>query len=369
MIPMGVYMKLHDNIIVGGIDIKQFKKCLSVLIAVLVIFGAMAPVQAANGNDCTLYAYSCDVSTQEEYAASVVSQFIYSHGYEGEVSNLELGKGIIINDEEEIEKVLFPIWEDNTIVATFLVSFDGDACYGSFSEIYAQQLNALQNVATVNSPLVLVVQNDTIYAVISTKWYDLNGGMGEYVIGEEYGVLGLQPINARNAVVYDEYIQPRIPTAYAKTFTIYQTQSTYYCYAYALGNMLMNMGYTSYTPANIISYMNSATGATQPQMASYLESKGLSCTYSRSGYLSFSAVQNILYNGNGYIYMNASNNDANTAHIFVLIGYANTGSEQLYTIWNPWYTYKQTISASTRYIPTESTKSYTWDNGYLYNIR
>ena len=107
-------------------------------------------------------------------------------------------------------------------------------------------------------------------------------------------------------------------------------------------------------------------------MKNYLSSKNLNCTYSEDGYLQFDSVKNIIWNYK-YMYIAGrrynSSGEVVSAHAFVLHGYIYDGVSKMYSVWNPWYNYKQTIDANTRVITTEDTRTYTWNRGYIYAIR
>ena len=296
----------------GGNMKKIFELILTTLLMMLIL-----PIGTLAENDNSLYAYTEVDSVIEDYAKDKIGVFMDSH-YEGnDASNYRLGQGIKIYSNFDDEKMLFPIWDGSTV---------------------------------------------------NNKWFDLNLPSGTYIERQTYIPATCLIKNVAETLEISLYIKPRIPASYSRGFTIYERQTGKYCYSYALGNILMNMGYSSYTPANIQSYTGCAESANKVTLANYLKSKGLNCNYSSSGYLSFSDVSNIIYN-KGYIYMSAKSNSKKESHAFVIYGYVNDGTNQLYNFWNPWYSYKQTMNASTRLINTSSGQTFTWNNGYIYNIR
>lgn len=344
---------------------KIFKLILTTLLMMLIL-----PIGTLAENDNSLYAYTEVDSVIEEYAKDKVGVFMDSH-YEGnDVSNYRLGQGIKIYSNFDDEKMLFPIWDGSNVIATFLVGKDGGEIYAVYSEAYIGQLNYLLNETSEASPLSIMANEEGIYGTVNNKWFDLNLPSGTYIERQTYIPASYLIKNVAETLEISLYIKPRIPTSYSRTFNIYQAQGTsgLYCYSYALGNILMNMGYSSYTPANIQSYTGCAQSASKTTLANYLKSKGLKCNYSNSGYLSFSDVTNIIYN-KGYIYMSAKSNSRDVSHAFVIYGDVNDGTNKLYNFWNPWYSYKQTMNASNRVISTHSSETFTWNNGYIYNIR
>lgn len=347
------------------------KRILCLVLALAMCVGLTVPAFAVN-ESTSLYACSYDISGQEEYAAAKLSSFIRAYGHSVDTSAFTLGQGILIDDPDDLEKVLFPVWNAGNIVATLLVITVEDGVYqGSYSEIYAEQLNALKNIPTESSPLFLTVSDGHFYAVISDQWYDLNGVAGEYITQGPVPESGLDVVDAAESLPYTVYPQTRIPSAHSKPFKqIYQQPDTEgYCYAYALATILLNMGYTEYVPSDIKNYIGT-TGASEEQLAGYLASKGLSCTYkNEDAYLPYDLVQRAIYSGSSCIYMGTMRTTGKGAHAFVLIGYADDGLNKTYRVWNPWYQYTQAIDAETRIIPTEDSRTYIWNNGYLYNIR
>ena len=345
------------------------KKMLKAIITIIVV-GLLFPINAFAEDDKSLYAYTNYDVEIENYAKEKVTTYMNSHYDNRNVNNLELGEGIKIFTTNNENKILYPIWENDTIVATFIVGKESEQFYAVYSEAYIDQLNFLSTISSISSPIYIVANENGIFGVIDDKWYNLNENIGNYEYEEEYFLNDKLLINSFEKVEVIPYIQTRIPTSYSKSFTIYQSQgSGSYCYSYALGNILMNMGYSSYTPANIQAYMNYSSGASKSDLSNYLNSKGLTCNYGEYGYLSFNDVMTLIYNSNSYIYIGARSNNRNVSHAFVIYGYFNNGSTQLYNFWNPWYNYKQTMSAGNRIIETGSSETFTWNNGYLYNIR
>lgn len=350
-------------------------KCLRTVAFTMVLtmlFMIAVPVNAYANGMTHLYAYTYDTNGHEEYASTRVASFMNTYGHNS--ADLVLGKGIRIDSQDTLERVLFPIWESDKIVAALLVSLDDDGTYyGSYSELYAKQLDALKSIATNNNPLALVAADDGFYAVVSDQWYDLDGEVGEYFVrGYPQNELN-EVIDTREPLPHVEAPQTRASTTYVLPFTIYHVApgNAGKCYAYALGNILMNMGY-NYTPFDILAYTGQAQGVRTSVLANYLSSKGLSCTYKEPGYLESSKVGEILRKKQ-YIYLSAKNiTDQEGAHALVLFGYADDGLMRTYNIWNPWSNYTQVMDADTRKIELEVNhkfKTFLWNNGYLYDIK
>ena len=322
----------------------------------------------ANDNN-DLFAFTIVNSDVDNYAKEKVAVYMTSHYNGNNIEDYKLGKGIVINYQNNQNKFLFPIWLGNYIVATFIVDYDSNEFVAVYSEAYIEQLNYLTNVTTETSPMYIVADFDGVYGVVNNKWYNLNSNIGTYEVKETYYLENMTLVNSYEKLDIDTYIQTRIPASYSKNFSIYYRQLNDYCYSYALGNLLRNMGYQNYTPENIQQYMNYSAGASKTDLANYLSSKGLNCDYSNTGYLSFTDVKNIIYHNNSYIYIGAKSNSRSASHAFVIYGYFDDGYDRLYNFWNPWYSYTQTMNSGTRIIETTTTETFTWNNGYLYNIR
>lgn len=288
-------------------------------------------------------------------------------------SNLTLGKGIKIVDPVDVEKFLYPIWDGNAIVATLTVAkADEDTYTGKYSTAYAEQLNAIVGLTTKSSPLSVVVKDEEIYGVIGNKWFDLNGTPGSCSIEEDYILEESSVINARETINYQVLPQPRIPTTFYLPFVItsayIQPPNMAYCYSFAMGNILYNMGYRDITPSKLQEYVQ-AEGATEYQVVGFLSANGFTCQYSESGYLPFYESASMIYNNGSYIYADVTNMTSGKAHAYVIAGYSDDGYSQLYLAWNPSEEHTSMVNADSRLFITDSSRTYYWDNGFICNIR
>jgi hypothetical protein len=341
---------------------------LCIVSVVLICITPFQPVLASTS--ASLFAYSKDIKKQTMYVEENVSKYMSAHYNSGDITTYQVGNGISINDPNDIEKVLFPVWNNDLIVATFIVIDNGNGYSGIYSEAYANQLEYLVGKTSRENALFLVATGETLYATINDQWYDLNAEIGTVSTNPPFVGASHSSIDASVKLDINPYYQTRIATSYQKNFTIYYPQGNgNYCYSYALGNILLNMGYSSYTPADIQSYMNYSLGASQIDMHNYLASKGLTCTYSTSGFMSFDDVASTIYYNDSYIYISAQQyNTWSAYHALVIFGYFSNGTNELYNIWNPWFSNTQTMDASTRLIMVGDTTTFIWNNGYLYNI-
>lgn len=347
---------------------KTFKLCL-VLCCLVVLF----PIKSINASErIGLYVNTKINENSDVYVENNISSFIMAHGYDYTyANNLEVGKGIYIDDPNDVEKYVYPIWNDDTIVATFLV-YNLEGVYsGSYSTMYANQLNELYHLTNQTTPLSIAVRDEDIFGIISNNWYNLNEDLCISKTENYVNNLNLEVLNAYEKIDYVEKIQSRASTSNISPFTIYQKQPSgeAKCYSYALGNMLMNRGYSSYTPANIQSYMKNIDAALISQLVNYCNSKNLTFSYSLRGYASVNNVK-MYIDAYDYIlvYAEKYGDSSTTRHVFVIIGYTYDGVNTFYRFWNPWYSDFQTMDSSTRIMPTKTSTSYYWNNGYIYNV-
>lgn len=343
------------------------KRIIKILSAIMMFFAVISPRISAN--DSSLYAVATQEEGFTEFAESYGTSYIAGY-YGGNIdfNQIDIGRGITIDDPKDYDKVLFPVFRNNDIIGSLIVIDYKGQFTATYSELYADRLEQLQPLTSLETPLRIVVNNDDIFAVIDDKSYNLNNSSSIDAALPSHLSDG-RALKVNDYLRYDEPVLTRIPTSYAKSWTVYDPQGTdYYCYSYALGNILLNMGY-DYTPKDIQDFMEGAKEASKSDMNDFLESVGLSCTFKNRGYLAFESVMNIIYHNDSYIYIGAGNTaDETSSHAFVIYGYSSNGSRNLYRVWNPWYDYTQSFDADTRIITTASSTTFEWDNGYLYNI-
>lgn len=235
------------------------KKLFKILVAVAFVICLM-PIEilAQENSSSSLYAYSNKDERFEIYAKENVDIFMTAHYTNARPDDIELGKGITIFSQREDNKMLFPMWKGDDVVATFVVGEENEEYFSVYSEAYIEQLNYLFKNVKDSNPFYLFSNDNGIYAIINDRWYDLNKNGGNYFISfiTTIDKEDIPIINAKEKLVFNSYIQTRIPTSYSKSFSIYYRQTGAHCYSYALGNILANMGYTSYTPEDIQEYMN-----------------------------------------------------------------------------------------------------------------
>lgn len=360
----------------------SIKKSISIIVAVM-LFVVSIPITAYADTPITLYAYSSSDSGAEQYAGSMLCSFARAHGYSGSFSDITLGKGISIYNPDDLDKTLFPIWKDGEIVYTLLVLDTGDYYTGSFSESYAEQLGALKNVANQQAPLSLVA-DDGFYAVVGSKWYDLNGEAGSYAVKAASGQAAYSSVvNACDAVSYVVTPQPRIPTSYRKSFNVFdhQKENELTCYAYCMATILTNMSGGTYANFKVCydeikNHVGNAWN-TFEKTAEYLSSKQYTYVYRNYQYMTFNEAKYELYNHDSYICIAVALMDEEGilyigSHALVIFGYYDDGANQFYNIWDPYDLATKTmqvLNVNQFYLNPRGPMVYLWDHGYITNIK
>ena len=329
-------------------------------------------VHNISAQDHNFYAYSNIEEKYDVHARNNVVRHIMTNPVNNtNFSGLKLGRGIKIYDPNDLPKFLYPVWANNKIIGSLLVIDDNGELSCVYTDVYNQKLNSLIRITSKEKPMTLIVDNRGLLAVIDNEWYGLSN--------DDRGVFnGEIPYdkNIVNAFEDLDLVMPisyKIPTGYSLPWKVYEVQRGYYCYSYALGNILLNKGY-KYRPADIQKFMNYSTDASNYEMNNYLKSIGKKSTYSSSGTLAFSTVKNAIYHNKDYIYIAACRkNEKNerVCHAFVITGYFQDADSKLnsYSVWNPWYDQQQTFDDKSKLITTNDSRVYKWDAGYLYNIK
>ena len=341
------------------------KRLLSILMAVLIV---LALVPNSTFADSVFYVNTENWNNHEEYAKKYVANYVLGDNDSVDISYVDLGKGITIYDEYDYDKMLFPVIYKCTIYGTLMTVNYEDSITGIYTKEWASKLNELSKLTSKSDPLTLVVENDCLFGVIGNDWYDISGNQ----ISHKYGnriTFGNNVTNAFETLDFKIPVLTRASLSKFLPWNIYEIQTGDYCYSYAMGNILMNMGYSSYTPSDIQEYTGYDKRATKLEMVNYLDSKGLKCSYSNSGYLSYDSVVSLI-GQDYYIYIGCKDVDnLKESHAMVISGYMNDGGLKTYRIWNPWYSYTQAIDANSRLIATKTSRTFKWDNGYIHSIR
>ena len=351
------------------------KKFLSYLI-ILFIFISNTIIGYAN-NSVEFYVYSSNTEQFDQYAEEKIGSFMYAHyGYIN--TNLKLGKGTNIISNDGIPKVLYPIWIDNEIVATFVVANVSGTYSGTYSEDYITFLNTIKNSTDTNTSLKILIEENSIFGILNNNLYDLKNGSlieNHNISIENINSLYTQAVNTFESISFNAPIIPRIPTSYNNGWLVHINDSSLksYCYAYCLYNIFRNLGITGYSINTLKSNdtIGNALGFTSMgEIASFLNREDFSYISASSGFLSFTNVKNIIYNYDNYIMIGLTLYPSGGNHFMVLYGYTDTTIEQFYTVWDPQSSSGgvRTMDASTRLVTDSDGDTFIWNAGYFGNF-
>lgn len=110
---------------------------IKLLLSVLIVLSFAVQISAEESP--SLYVYASSTDGFDEYAKQKLSEHIFTYyGYEN--NDLELGKGITVYGEVAHPMVLYPIWLNQDIVATFRVININGVFSGLYSEGNVEQL-------------------------------------------------------------------------------------------------------------------------------------------------------------------------------------------------------------------------------------
>ena len=353
------------------------KKIVSLILVFGMFFNNCIFIKADNTQ---LYSYTIDVSDFDEYAIEHVGAFMYGH--HGSINEMyELGKGIYVFGETNYDTVLYPIWNGNTIVATFKVILINNQYIGTYSQGECAQLNYVKELASNDNPLMLVFVEDCFYYQVGNSFYYSDKNIG-LKVSEEIELISYENgyvENARDVLEYNKPIIPRIPTSYTLgwTYSEHNENSTSYCHAYSLSGLLTNQGYSGYDFISVRDGFVLYEGATVPlvkanvaKVESYLTLKGFDYTSKTSGYLSFESIMNCIYYNQCYVMTGLTHSNGGN-HFGVIIAYTNISGIKTYQIYDPQSGGNGicTMDATTRQFTNSDLDTYTFDAGYITNIK
>lgn len=322
----------------------------------------VAAVRADNHAD--FYAYKTNNAEHDEYAYDNAMRLIIGSGETDLMNGSNLGKGLLVMGKDSFS--LYPVWNNEKIVATLVVTtYDGEVS-GAFSRNFADGLEYVRNLTTESQPLYIVVDDDGTWGVVGRVGFNLNDPHEKKTFS--FDTSESRVINGDELFLQHKKVENQLRTVsnYALPFSIAYQQTGSYCYAYALANTLYNLDYTQHTPDRIIAYFNYSNGASFDELTNYLSANGLASEYSDYGYLSMEQVANTIFNNRSYIVIGGKKVNGKPQHACVLYGYSQ--EMDTYNYWNPWYMYTQTMDAKTRIMIADRNHVYKWDAGYIRNI-
>ena len=121
-----------------------------ILYAILMIF--MLCMMNGCSKEDGFYVYTAETAEFDQYAKETIGSYIYAN-YQEQSDSIKLGKGILVYGDNTYPQVIYPIWQHNSIVATYQVIQINDTYMSSYSDEHVFYLNNLKNTTTSTLPL------------------------------------------------------------------------------------------------------------------------------------------------------------------------------------------------------------------------
>ena len=345
------------------------RKFIKIFVIFTMLVSFYLPVKA--NQTTNLYVYTNDTSKFNEYAIKNVGLHMYCFN-EYIDSSLKLGEGISLFGDLTYPIVLYPIWKNDEIVATYKVANVNGTFTGTYSDANAEELNSIKDLTSSATPLIIYV-NDGTFGKIGTNVYNLNGiNLSEYPnisIENE----GLEIKDVSNCLEYEEISLTRAPVSYSNDWTTYYHDPSFttHCYTFCLYNIFLNLGITQYSINEIRSGILIGLGvASIPSINSYLTSEGFTYSYATSGYTPIATVRNIIYNNDNYIMAGLTyitGDKVGLKHFMAMYGYMSVSGTNCYRVWDPQSTGtgKLVIDGSTMEVIDSNNVILKWNGGYI----
>ena len=351
------------------------KKILSIILSMLMLLSNSCLVLANEKSE--LYAYTTNTGGFDAYAKEELSTHIYT--YYGYIDNtLKLGQGIKVLGKE-IPTVLYPVWKNNEIVATFNVIYYGGQYSGSYSNGNVEQLNHAKEIATIDNPIKLVKTDEAFMYIIDDVAYDMTDGYGKVLSDVNAYILSSEKLTKIDTAATLEYSQINIRAAASWNLSWNPSEhngniDNKYIYAYCLSPVLRSLGESTYTVSKIKAGLNNAYIVNITQLRNYITNQGFLSQFSTSGSMDSTNVINWIYSNRKHIItgLGCVNNSSISNSYGVITGYSSTGSSYTYSIYHPQHNGvngKCTMSASTKTFTNSDGNSFVWNAGYITNIR
>lgn len=319
-----------------------------------------------------------------DYAVDNVFDYLVARSSEEsfELNDLTMGSPFSMGKEsaDDIDVYYFPIYSGKEFLYTFRVYREEGQYTGILSPYMVGHLNQYAGRTTESEPLYIYMQFGNVMAEKNGEvdiWeeqhagYELNGNRS-VMLAEN---TDLETTDICTPIKYKKKVIPRTAASKTLSLDMAETQGDQqWCAAFAMASILRYKGAGSSVTAKAIVkhfYPNSSDlkneSVSRSQLVEYAKDKGYSQTKNSSSTLSNSTVVSEIGN-NTPIYAGCagSGSYAKTRHALVICGYNNTKST--YTVWNPWYSYTETMSQSTKTYTVNSKSSFTWDCT-IYKVR
>ena len=308
-----------------------------------------------------LYLYIYDLPIQDERYADI------------DVSKIVLGMPFTIQKEslEGKDVYYFPIMYEDEIKFTIRVYKDEDGSYtGIFSEYLALELQDVFARTSVNDPLILSMNNGNVMKTIAGETsIFLASPMGNEVLDKPvtYSNSNSAVVNVKEAIAYE--VVPigvtRATSSKYLSLDLAETQGTQqWCSAFAGSAIIRNRTSNKVYAKDVMSYYYPDSSdlenetITHDQLISYAKLKGCSPSKTSSTLAQSTVVSQIDNSKPIYLSCDGTGTYKKANHALVLRGY-NTNTE-MYSIWNPWHSYYETMPMSTNEYTVDSSSTFKW---------
>lgn len=274
----------------------------------------------------------------------------------------------------------FPIFSEGKIVKTFRVYQGQDGTIsGVLSQVFVEELNSIAQMTSQSNPLRISYESKREYDAIIFRLnnYELEvqtlpatSGTSSVATTSSPGfsVVCSKPTNQFQ-------IAPALRSSTVLNMTITETQgSNSWCLAYCAAMVLRYSGMSSWTARKVMVSLHGENVSTKTSMGNsnftpFMTNRG----FRTEKYVSTSAgsvftkiVANIDNNSPVVLSMHGTKDNEDVYHSIIALGYDNYRGTV--TVWNPWYSFFETIAGVGNYVPAQSSTTYAvrycWINNY-----
>lgn len=326
-----------------------------------------------------------------KYAKENVYRFILAEMVEKNIkySNLPvLGSPFaLINEEEDTVIYYFPILYNNHIEATFRVYEVNGQLAGIYSEALANELEELSKKTTAEKPAVIAVNNGNVIAItcegIDVLQKDPYGKNIKEDKLKNFQKISIQSsdnevINCKTPIQYlskidtsEITVNNTLPRFKYLNTTIRETQSSYpWCAAYVTAFIVnFRTGRTDIRARDVVKFAHPNSNniyqetVSRSQCIAFAKKYGLN-PYQPSSNISYSTAKRQIAAGKP-VYMGCDeiSGDKKGRHALALRGYnEQTG---VFSVWNPWYNYYETMPIDTRIYTATNGSRWEWKRSII----
>ena len=345
------------------------------LIIVFTLFVNFCFVKAQN-TDNNGYYYTRDDEKCDEYVFEDLPRYLNS------IENINLnditvGGGIkVFSDTEQLEKIIYPIYENDKLKYTFMVLNTDEEGYGGFlSEWYVDNLSYLLSQSSSNEPLLLFENSNEIFGQIGNKKMQLTAEEKVMTVSERIELENNVEVNSQNSSVeFNKISTMTVNQTVRLKWEMIKTQETdeSNCGIVIMHNILYNQFGGTYWYDDIVAYMRKNYGTmlevTTYRMYQYLVNSSLSAyNYMPNSRPTLENVKYYIGSLSKYIYACGTMPTADGAanHAFAIIGY---NDDDLVIYIDPYSASSMTSSSNYYTLPGYYGGTFTWDSGYITNI-